>query len=57
MTEKEKAGPRLKFCPENDLMAPRANPDRGKLEYYCRHCGHTEDADEFCIMRRVIIRI
>lgn len=47
-----KPGRGLKFCPEtNDLLYPREDKERRKLEFYCKTCGYTLEAEpsEACV--------
>ncbi|KAL6747551.1 DNA-directed RNA polymerase II, 14.5 kDa polypeptide [Haematococcus lacustris] len=47
-----KANRGLKFCPEtNDLLFPRENKDRRRLEYFCKNCDYCEPSDpsEWCV--------
>uniref|UniRef100_A0AC35EW17 DNA-directed RNA polymerase subunit n=1 Tax=Panagrolaimus sp. PS1159 TaxID=55785 RepID=A0AC35EW17_9BILA len=40
----------IKFCPEcNNMLYPRENKDERKLNYTCRNCDHSEDAENPCI--------
>lgn len=55
--QQERAGPKLRFCPEsNDLLYPKEDRERRQLVYTCRSCGYSEDADpsEWCVYRNEV---
>lgn len=49
---KDKVRIKLKFCPQtSDLLYPRENRERRALEFYCKTCGHVQEApkEEWCV--------
>ncbi|KAH7101673.1 hypothetical protein BKA62DRAFT_702841 [Auriculariales sp. MPI-PUGE-AT-0066] len=48
----------LHFCSEcNNLLYPKADPDRRQLVYACRMCPYDENATNMCVYRNDLLTI